>query len=311
MQKAKKEDFRVEEELRSQKAKYEESSEDVLRRMEDIKEAEAESVSDLGAFLDAELEYYDRCRDELLRLKRDWPAGYVAQISYTGPLLSNESKLTNNRNTASPSRNQRRPAPRSRSNTAHSYKDRFASSPEPEVEVPRPSIRSTGRVPSSSRLETRLERLNTNEEAYESPVSASRPNASRSSTFQGPTSIYRESPISATSSRQNSGLSDVRGQLRPVQRINTNTYSERNYGNGNGDVFGDPSDDSTLNSASPDRSYRTRSVSPATSHGSDGMQPRSANVRKAPPPPPSRSKKPPPPPPMKRADMSSASVNRY
>jgi len=77
MQKVKKEDFRLEEELRSQKAKYEESSEDVLRRMEDIKEAEAESVQDLGTFLDAELEYYDRCREELMRLKAEWPAGYV------------------------------------------------------------------------------------------------------------------------------------------------------------------------------------------------------------------------------------------
>ncbi|KAL3419529.1 bar domain-containing protein [Phlyctema vagabunda] len=86
MTKAKKEDFRVEEELRSQKAKYEESSEDVLRRMQDIKEAEAESVADLGAFLDSELEYYDRCRDELLKLKRDWPAGYVKL--YTEPLVS-------------------------------------------------------------------------------------------------------------------------------------------------------------------------------------------------------------------------------
>jgi hypothetical protein len=74
MQKNKKEDFRTEEELRSQKAKYEESNEDVLRRMEDIKEAEADSVADLHAFLEAELEYYDRCREELLRLKRDWPA---------------------------------------------------------------------------------------------------------------------------------------------------------------------------------------------------------------------------------------------
>ena len=74
MQKAKKEDFRVEEELRSQKAKYEESSEDVYRRMQDIKEAESESVTDLGTFLDAELSYYDRCRDILLQLKRDWPA---------------------------------------------------------------------------------------------------------------------------------------------------------------------------------------------------------------------------------------------
>lgn len=75
MQKAKKEDYRVEEEVRSQKAKYEETSEDVLRRMQDIKEAEVDSVADLGAFLDAELEYHDRCRDELMCLKREWPAG--------------------------------------------------------------------------------------------------------------------------------------------------------------------------------------------------------------------------------------------
>ena len=74
MQKAKKEDFRVEEELRSQKVKYEESNEDVYRRMEDIKEAEVESVQDLTAFLDAELAYYDKSREILLQLKRDWPA---------------------------------------------------------------------------------------------------------------------------------------------------------------------------------------------------------------------------------------------
>lgn len=74
MQKAKKEDFRVEEELRAQKAKYEETSEDVFRRMQDIKEAEAESVSDLTAFLDAELAYYENSADILRKLKRDWPA---------------------------------------------------------------------------------------------------------------------------------------------------------------------------------------------------------------------------------------------
>ena len=77
MQKAKKEDFRVEEELRTQKAKYEESSEDVFRRMQDIKETEVDSVVDLSAFLDAELEHYDRCREVLLQLKKDWPAAYV------------------------------------------------------------------------------------------------------------------------------------------------------------------------------------------------------------------------------------------
>lgn len=36
MHKAKNEDFRMEEELRSQKAKYEEMSEDVYRRMQDV-----------------------------------------------------------------------------------------------------------------------------------------------------------------------------------------------------------------------------------------------------------------------------------
>lgn len=73
MEKAKKEDFRVEEELRSQKVKYEEASDDVLRRMQDIKEAEVDNVMDMGTFLDAQLEYHDRCREALLQLKNEWP----------------------------------------------------------------------------------------------------------------------------------------------------------------------------------------------------------------------------------------------
>jgi hypothetical protein len=80
MQKAKKEDFRVEEELRAQKAKYEESNEDVYRRMEDIKEAEVESVADMTAFLDAELAYYDNCREILMQLKREWPGKFVLSL---------------------------------------------------------------------------------------------------------------------------------------------------------------------------------------------------------------------------------------
>lgn len=74
MQKAKREDFRVEEELRSQKAKYEESNEDVLRRMHGIRESEPDSVADLTAFLEAELNYHDRCREVLMQVKREWPA---------------------------------------------------------------------------------------------------------------------------------------------------------------------------------------------------------------------------------------------
>jgi hypothetical protein len=206
----------------------------------------------------------------------------------------------------SPSRDQRRPTPRSRSNTAHSYNERYNNydeSPMPEPEPVRPSIRSQSRVSSSSRMDTRLD---THGE-YHQTESPSRPNFGRSSTFQGPIAIHREStPLS--NSRKNSIPSDIgvlRANLRPANRINT----------GGPDVFGDPSDDSTLNSGSPDRSYGERSVSPATSHGSVASRTASystltnaTNGRKGPPPPPpSRAKKPPPPPPMKRMDISSGS----
>lgn len=83
MQKAKREDFRVEEELRSQKAKYEESEDDVFRRMEEIRETDPENVADLAAFLEAELAYHDQCREALLQLKEEWPTRFA------DPLLRN------------------------------------------------------------------------------------------------------------------------------------------------------------------------------------------------------------------------------
>jgi hypothetical protein len=193
--------------------------------------------------------------------------------------------------------------PRSRSNTAHSYGDRLEEAPEPELPV-RPSIRSNDRVVSGSRLDA-------HSDYPVSPVSPSRPTyGSRHQTFEGPTTIHR-GPISS-SSRKASIPNDVgtlRGHLRPINRINTS------------DAFCDPSDDSSGNSTSPDHSYRGRSVSPATSHGSAASQPASysttpstgaTNGRKGPPPPPpSRNKKPPPPPPMKRADFSATNAVRY
>jgi hypothetical protein len=71
MQKAKKEDFRFEEELRSQKAKYED---DVQRRMQDIRVNDPQSVADLGLFLEAQLEYHEKCRAALIQLQSEWPA---------------------------------------------------------------------------------------------------------------------------------------------------------------------------------------------------------------------------------------------
>lgn len=77
MQKVKKEDFRIEEELRTQKVKYEEANDDVFRRMQDIKDAEVDGVVDLEAFLDAQLSYHEQCREVLLQLKTEWPSRYV------------------------------------------------------------------------------------------------------------------------------------------------------------------------------------------------------------------------------------------
>ncbi|WEW56575.1 hypothetical protein PRK78_002022 [Emydomyces testavorans] len=112
MQKAKREDFRVEEELRLQKVKYEEASEDVYRRMQDIREAEADNIGDLRAFFEAELSYHDQCREVLLQLRDEWPAG---QSSSRPPTIS-------------------------RSTTAHSFHERFE--PAEEHPEPRPTIRS-------------------------------------------------------------------------------------------------------------------------------------------------------------------------
>ncbi|KAJ6264849.1 hypothetical protein Dda_1002 [Drechslerella dactyloides] len=118
MQKQKKEDFRLEDELRSQRIKYEELSDEVLRRMNDIRDGEQETLAELGAFLDAELEYYDRCRNLLMRVREQWPV---------------QTTMKSNRE-------------RSRSTTAHSFgngarEEKEYDEPPPE---PRPSIKSRG-----------------------------------------------------------------------------------------------------------------------------------------------------------------------
>lgn len=126
MQKAKKEDFRVEEELRSQQLKYEEAQADVERRMFEIKDAEVDSINDLTAFLEAQLAYHDRCREALMQLQNEWPA---------------RAALGQSMNNAPP-----RPAPRPRSNTAKSFLSNHSQQDEQAVTEVRPSIKS--RTPS-------------------------------------------------------------------------------------------------------------------------------------------------------------------
>lgn len=233
------------------------------------------------------------------------------------------------RATSSPTTSRQGPS-RARSNTAHSYYSEAPSEPEPALPQ-RPSIRSTGRVMSSSRLNTH------DEERYasysgspenESPMRdrsdrSERPSgygSMRSNTFQGPTSINRES----MGVRKHSVPVDVgaaRAGLRPPPS--------------RADLFGDPSDNDTDSVRSgrmlttPDSGHRDRSVSPAGSQGSavsrgttysgyngatgtyanagygstNGNGPASSGRKGPPPPPPSRSKKPPPPPPMKRVEL--------
>ncbi|KAM0255708.1 hypothetical protein ACHAQJ_005462 [Trichoderma viride] len=75
IQKAKKDDVRLEEELRVNKTKFDDSTEDVYQRMQDIREAEQDTIGSLTSFLDAELEYHERAANELRRIRKSWAAG--------------------------------------------------------------------------------------------------------------------------------------------------------------------------------------------------------------------------------------------
>ncbi|KAK4540910.1 hypothetical protein LTR36_008418 [Oleoguttula mirabilis] len=276
MQKTKKEDFRMEEELRSQKAKYEESSEDVYRRMLDIKEAEVDSVGDLTSFLDAELTYYDRCREVLVQLKREWPA----------------QTAINRSGAASPVNGLGRRPNRSR---ASSLVQRFGDIAEDEpLEPPvRPTISS--RLPSGQNSPRR------ELPGFDLPT---RPiNNRTTSGFEGPTSLGRaESPAAMPRltrvPTEPTQLLAGRSQLR---------IAKRDGQAGGPDVFGDDQSDYSDSPASAfEQHSRTASWSASSAFSQD-----SGGARKMPPPPPpSRAKKPPPPPP-KRSALSTSEVPHY
>ncbi|KAI1197593.1 BAR domain-containing protein [Nemania serpens] len=275
MQKAKREDFRLEDELRASKAKYEESSEDVYRRMMDIKEAEADSVRDLGNFLDSELDYYERCAEELRRAKKEWVGGQT-QASL-GSRASDFGCV-------------RRPT--NRSYTENEGTERWAgrqdvSDREPTPEPVRMPIRSN-RSPPRGTVAPEIVR----------------PGMHRAATV----ATYREppqAPVPEISIRQTnttpSHVGSLRNKLRPISRIQTTQSLSP-------DSYGEDYDTAT-SSGSPE--YE-RGESPATSYGSlsrttsnnalrHTTSATTGTMRKAPPPPPpSRSKKPPPPIPAKR-----------
>lgn len=296
-------------------------------------------MRELGEFVDAELDYFERCADELRGLRQQWPAGYVNSATahpMAGACRLCRNKITNSnrqRKVQQHSGNVR--VGRQRSNTAHSYKERLVAEESiPEYSEPqRPAIRSasttTSRAPSASRLNSLQPQHSSYSSQYETTPQASpaRPYISRAHTVQVPTPSRRDITPSGIGrmtigERKNSFANDAasnnaRGMLRPTtSRINTSN-----------DVFQDPSDHSTMNSASPDRSPGGRSVSPATSHDSRNISRQGSysnllqksngggnaqaqegvgsgvGKKGPPPPPPSRSKKPPPPPPGKKGEM--------
>ncbi|KAI1852712.1 hypothetical protein JX266_002253 [Neoarthrinium moseri] len=286
MQKAKREDFRLEDELRAAKAKYEESSEDVLRRMQDIKEAESESLQDLTNFLDAELEYHERCAEEMRRVRAAWLAPSAGQVSVG---RGGQPDFGLSRRTS-----------RSRSNTAHSMSER---NDRTERWASRQDIYEDDEpAPAPVRMPIRSTRQSSSGTA--TPVSPPRPTVNRSmtfgGTFEGPRDrpAYREPPLpppSQESLRKAPGVpanvSSLRNNLRPISRISTNQSNSS-------DVFADDYDTNT-SSGSPEYD---RSESPATSYGSLSRTTSNTGLAKKapPPPPPSRAKKPPPPIPQKR-----------
>lgn len=293
MQKSKKEDFRLEDDLRASKAKFDETSEDVYRRMQDIKESEPESVRDLTNFLDAELDYYERCADELRRTRQEW----VAATAQGGPRASDHGVS-------------RRQPSRSISQSHNDWNDRterWAShqdiyeEEEPVLEPARVPIRSS-RYSSGGRSSPEDPRAARAPYSRSSSYGASFEHpASRQSSYQRdpppppPENHIRRAPTMPTPTN----VGAMRHNLRPVSRVHTNTSSVSSQ-----DVFGDDYD-TGASTGSPD--YDRRSESPATSYGSlsrtasnTGLT-SSGTVKKAPPPPPpSRAKKPAPPIPTKR-----------
>jgi hypothetical protein len=293
LQKARRDDFRIEEELRTNKVKYEESSEDVFRRMQDIKDAESESVRDLTSFLDAELDYHERCAEELRRVRRSW-AGAATADNGNSSLGASE----------------RRPAVRSRSNTAHSFTEKLSRSTSNNIyEADEFEPQQTPRIPIRSRLS--ISNGSVLQQQPQQPDLPSRPAIGRASTFQGGATMDRErsmgngrasgSTTPSVSAYNASNTGSLRGQLRPASRVSTRAE----------DVFADRDDDTASGSGSTNE-WGERSASPATSFGSLSRSTSNLTVpalgtgtgngsRKAPPPPPpSRSKKPPPPVPARR-----------
>lgn len=249
--KARRDDFRVEEEVRMNKAKFEETTEDVLRRMQDIKESEADSISALTQFLDAELDFHERCTEELRRVRQSWAGGAAASPTYV-----------------------ERPSPpptRSRSNTARSWQQHrqhaVYEEPEPEPQAPPEPMRIPNRSPSNRRLAP-------------PPPQPSRPSIARASTFDSRSAVPQATPLANVNLRPTGApLSRVATDGSAYSRGGDDVFSDdiSSTSRSGSPDWGD-------RSASPATSYG--SMSRSTSALAKKAPPPPPNRAKKPPPPP-------------------------
>lgn len=311
MQKAKKEDFRVEEELRSQKVKYEEATEEVLRRMMDIKESEPECTADMSAFLDAQLNYHEKCREVLLQLKDEWPAGYVSTSFFSCTILF-FTVLTNYTRPTQQFNSYGRRSTLTRSNT--SFNDQMAGEDTYQSSFQQPGT-SRSREPSRPGLGGR-------QPTFEGPTQlrTRRPSPSPAPALRTPLRTASDSISPATIGSSAAGIANARSQLRVISQ----GYNGGNNNNNNSNTHNDGYYDSTTDDGaspvrnSPDQYYSSTSTSPLRTVPASGQVPTPASgsgsgtatpVKKPPPPPPpSRSKKPPPPPPPPKRSVSAYAV---
>lgn len=276
IQKAKKEDYKIEEDLRTQKARYEESTEDVYRRMQDIVDSEKESIEGLYAFLEAELNFHDRAREILFQLKRNWPAGAMSG-NYT-----------------------RSPTTRSRSSTL----DRFrAAQTLEDDDLPPPPLPFRSQTPSAAASPSReLPGFDftpsRSRSSTKDSLSVPRPNLTRGNTADSAYALRQPTALRTLRPRQAStGAGDVFSD--PIDDV-TSSSPDR--------YFENERSSSPATSVTGGASYGS-SLSRNTSWDSSSKpfgNIVSANVpagKKPPPPPPSRGTKPPPPPPPKRSTL--------
>ncbi|TWU77759.1 hypothetical protein ED733_008633 [Metarhizium rileyi] len=137
MHKAKRDDFRMEEEMRISRTKFDDASEDIMRRMQDVQDTEAESIGALGSFLEAQLNYHERAAEELRRIRQSLSDGSRAN----SPLHEEMHVSRTRSNTSRSWHNMRQASTEKLSSTDRLHIRRLASSnaAQPPPPLPAPS----------------------------------------------------------------------------------------------------------------------------------------------------------------------------